>query len=126
MRLCLVDTGGPSSARPLRGLRASDAPGPRRPSLAPLGAGLLLVGLVLLTRSAGAGPLPDLTVDSDTLGSSVAYDLISFAPTDCELQAADLCVGGPGARRLLRFSVFTPNIGAADLVVGVQIGRAHV
>src|SRR5437867_11544825 len=26
-----VDPGGPSSARPLRGLRASDAPGPRRP-----------------------------------------------------------------------------------------------
>src|SRR5262249_40192543 len=38
---CPVDTGGPSSARPLRGLRASDTPGPRRPSLAPLGAGLL-------------------------------------------------------------------------------------
>src|SRR5262249_41991453 len=38
----LVDTGGPSSARPLRGLRASDAPGPPRPSVAPRGAGLLL------------------------------------------------------------------------------------
>src|SRR5262249_4026174 len=40
------DTGGPSSARPLRGLRPIEraaplhAPGPRRPSTAPLGAGL--------------------------------------------------------------------------------------
>src|SRR5215475_9628268 len=36
-----VDTGGPCGARPLRGLRASDAPGPRRPGVAPHGAGLL-------------------------------------------------------------------------------------
>src|SRR5262249_39544449 len=124
MRLGLVSTGGPCSARPRRGLRASDPPGPRR--VAPLGAGLLLVGLVLLARGVGAALLPDLTLDTDTLRSSVAYGLISFTPTDCELQAADLCVGGPGARRLLRFSVFTPNIGAADLVVGVPQNELDV
>jgi AcrR family transcriptional regulator len=39
-RIDQVGTGGPSSARPPRGLRASDAPGPRRPSVAPFGAGL--------------------------------------------------------------------------------------
>src|SRR5262249_55577537 len=39
-----VDTGGPSSARPFRGLRAPDTPGPRRPSSAPLGTGLLPAG----------------------------------------------------------------------------------
>ena len=81
----------------------------------------LIVGLLLV-----AGPgwalqpaLPDLAVDAQTLASTVQYDLISFAPTACELQAADLCVRQPGARRLLRFSVFTPNVGAADLEVGV-------
>src|SRR5262249_7577457 len=42
----VVDTGGPSSARALRALRPIEraapphAPGPRRPSMAPLGAGL--------------------------------------------------------------------------------------
>src|SRR5262245_22711904 len=44
--MCTLATGGPCSARPLRGLRASDAPGPRRPSVAPRGAGLLLASRV--------------------------------------------------------------------------------
>lgn len=77
------------------------------------------VAFVLLAGLAGAQSLPDLTVDAEELASTVQYDLLSFPPTDCALQAVDLCVRAPGARRLLRFGVFTPNVGQADLVVGV-------
>src|SRR5262245_3301121 len=71
--------------------------------------------------SAAAQGLPDLRLDTDLLASSVKYDLQLFDPTDplsCELQPADLCVTGPGVRKLLRFSVFAINQGSADLVVG--------
>src|SRR5262249_21645248 len=57
----IVDTVGPSSARPLRGLRASDAPGPRRPSVAPLGAGLLLA-IVRLQSGAMCSAEPSAAV----------------------------------------------------------------
>jgi len=68
--------------------------------------------------SAAAQSLPDLRLDTDLLASSVKYDLQLFDPSACELQPADLCVTGPGVRKLLRFSVFAINQGTADLVVG--------
>jgi Lysyl oxidase len=65
---------------------------------------------------AGAQALPDLTLDPSTLVPS--FDLRTFAPDACELQPADLCVGAPGARKLLRFGVLAVNQGA-DLVAGM-------
>src|SRR5262245_34792545 len=74
--------------------------------------------LALGRAPAVAQQLPDLTLDTTTLGNSITYDLLSFAPDGCELQPADLCVRAPGARKLLRFSVFAVNQGTADLRVG--------
>src|SRR5262245_63369758 len=88
-----------------------------------LSVGAVLAGLcVLVLRSwAAAQGLPDLRLDTDLLASSVQYDVQLFDPNDpaaCELRPADLCVTGPGVRKLLRFSVFAINQGTADLVVG--------
>jgi hypothetical protein len=78
--------------------------------------------VLLLSATAGAQPMPDLVLDSDLLASTTSFDLQSFAPDACELQAIDRCVGGPGPRALLRFSVFAVNRGKADLVLGVPPG----
>ena len=84
----------------------------------PLLTALCTLGLCTVVAAQG---LPDLRLDTELLASSVKYDLQLFDPSDplsCELQPADLCVGGPGVRKLLRFSVFAINQGTADLVVG--------
>jgi hypothetical protein len=60
--------------------------------------------------------LPDLTVDQEALASSVVLDTRDVVMGDCAL--VDQCVSGFGERRLLRFSVSTPNLGSADLVIG--------
>ncbi len=76
--------------------------------------------LVLATgRSAEGQRMPDLRLDTGALGSGVTYDLLYFEPNACELQAADLCVGAPGARKVMRFDTFAVNDGDADLVLGV-------
>jgi hypothetical protein len=77
---------------------------------------------LLLAGSAAAQGMPDLVLDTAMLGGSTSFDLLSFAPDACELQAIDRCVGGPGPRTLLRFSVFAVNEGTADLVLGVPPG----
>ncbi len=74
--------------------------------------------LLALARTTLAQGLPDLRLDTELLASSVKYDLQLFDPQSCELQPADLCVGGPGVRKVLRFSVLAANLGTADLVVG--------
>jgi lysyl oxidase len=79
----------------------------------------LLVALAVLAGPAHAGALPDLALDVATLGRHPVFDLKSVSPDDCTLQPADLCVGGPGVRKLLRFDVLAVNVGAADLVLGV-------
>jgi hypothetical protein len=86
----------------------------------------ILVVLAFGRCPAGAQGLPDLTVDATTLGSSVTYDLLSFSPDGCELQPADLCVRAPGARKLLRFSVFAVNQGTVDLRVGNPLDELDV
>jgi hypothetical protein len=75
--------------------------------------------VLVLAGSAAAQGMPDLVLDTAMLGTSTSFDLQSFAPNACELQAIDRCVGGPGPRTLLRFSVFAVNEGTADLVLGV-------
>jgi len=77
-----------------------------------------LLLLAALATTAPAVDQPDLVLDSQSLSTSVTFDVLPFAPTACELQAADLCIDGPGTRKLLRFDVFAINQGTADLVLG--------
>jgi hypothetical protein len=74
--------------------------------------------ILLLARVAAAQQAANLILDTEELASSITYDLISYAPTDCVLQPADHCVDAPGARKLLRFSVFAINSGTADVFFG--------
>jgi hypothetical protein len=69
------------------------------------------------TLAPGAAcPLPDLTISVETAMSSMYIDHETFAPTSCAL--VEGCVDGAGDRRLLRFSTQTPNVGAADMIMG--------
>lgn len=64
-----------------------------------------------LTSRGGA----DLTVDAEGLAD---HDIVykKFEPDSCVI--AEKCVGGPGMRRLLRFSAVTPNSGDEDIAFG--------
>jgi hypothetical protein len=76
----------------------------------------VLLAVAVLGGRARADALPDLALDTTYLRAT--FDLKSFPPGACETQPADLCVGAPGARRLLRFGVLATNVGG-DLVLGV-------
>jgi hypothetical protein len=65
--------------------------------------------------------LPDLTIDGDVLRQSIRFSSERIRPNDCA--AVEGCVTGTGRRRLMRFSVFTPNIGTADMVLGDPDGN---
>jgi hypothetical protein len=58
---------------------------------------------------------PDL-IPTD-LGMTVQEDDIFVGEESCLL--VEECVGGTGQRHLLRFDTITPNVGSADLVMGV-------
>jgi len=64
----------------------------------------------------GRCALPDLIIDVEALHQSIRVDEANFAADDCAVEEA--CVGGTGLRRLLRFTLATPNVGGADLFVG--------
>ncbi len=69
------------------------------------------------TLAAGqACALPDLTVSAETAAASIRIRHEAFAADSCAL--AEQCVAAPGDRRLLRFSTQTPNLGAADMILG--------
>lgn len=78
-------------------------------------ASLLLLPLVYATAAFATA---DLVVDESTLATGIGVELQSFGPAACELQPADYCVGAPGVRKVLRFSVMAVNQGDTDLVVG--------
>jgi hypothetical protein len=63
-------------------------------------------------------PLPDLTIFGDRAAIDLAIQTRSFAIDSCELDPDEACIGGAGERTLLHFSVQTPNIGNADLILG--------
>lgn len=67
----------------------------------------------------GNGPLgcdaPDLIIDAQWIDP--IFTDIMVGPETCELYEG--CVGGLGWRRLMLFTVATPNIGSADLVMGI-------
>jgi Lysyl oxidase len=83
----------------------------------------LAILLLTVAVEARAEDLPDLVLDTQTLSSSLAFDLLAFGPSSCVLQPSDLCVDGPGARKLMRFSVAAVNQGTADVELGSPIGN---
>ena len=64
----------------------------------------------------GRCALPDLTIDEEALRQSIRVDEANFSADDCAVDEG--CVGDTGLRRLLRFTLSTPNVGGADLFVG--------
>lgn len=65
---------------------------------------------------AGACPMPDLRVDVDTMEQSVTYRKQRFNENSCEM--IEGCIPAPGRRRLLRFSLRSPNVGDGNLHLG--------
>jgi len=62
-----------------------------------------------------AGDKPDLTVDAAALARSLFVEQREFAADACEL--VEECVGGPGVRKLLRFTTSIGNLGAAPVII---------
>jgi len=62
--------------------------------------------------------LPDITLNPNRLIVDLAVEEKNFPADSCELDPDEACVGAPGDRRLLRFSIETPNIGTGDLFLG--------
>ena len=61
------------------------------------------------------GGKPDVTVDADVISRSMYIEQRNFPETACEV--VERCVGAPGDRRLLRFSVSIPNLGSGSVVI---------
>ena len=66
----------------------------------------------------GACPLPDIYPNRDMIIESLSLDDRHFAQGDCAIFEG--CVRTAGNRRLLRFSLDTPNIGSGHLHLGYQ------
>lgn len=66
----------------------------------------------------GNTEMPDLTVNAELTQISLAIEERMFQPDACELLPEEGCALAAGLRRLLRFSIETPNIGTADLFMG--------
>lgn len=62
--------------------------------------------------------VPDLTVHLDRAKIDLAIGSKDFAADACELDPDEACVGGPGVRQLLWFSVESPNVGTGDITLG--------
>ena len=65
--------------------------------------------------------MPDLVVDAAKLASSWVITDEYLSPNLCSVQEGDV---PPGNRRLIRFTVTTPNIGDADVAIGDP--RTHI
>ena len=65
--------------------------------------------------SAAQGGLPDLIVRSDVVRDHWLVRIEDLHPEFCSVQEGGIT---PGTRKLIRFTVTTPNIGTGDLVVG--------
>jgi hypothetical protein len=62
--------------------------------------------------------LADLVVNPGRAQVDLALRTAEFEEGACELNPDEACIDAPGVRRLLHFSVETPNLGDADLVLG--------
>jgi lysyl oxidase/FG-GAP repeat protein len=65
--------------------------------------------------AASSGGKPDVTVDADVISRTLYVERRNFAETACEV--SERCVGAPGDRRLLRFSVSIPNLGTGAVLI---------
>ena len=65
---------------------------------------------------------PDLTIDPSRIDPSV--DEIDVTPTSCTLFEG--CVDAQGARSVMRFALFTPNIGSRDLTLGIAANNPAI
>lgn len=79
--------------------------------------GIALAGIVLSSARGGAAQAhgPNLTVRSDILGSQWLVRDENLAAAACSVEEGGIT---PGLRRLVRFTVTTPNIGDEDVYVG--------
>jgi hypothetical protein len=59
----------------------------------------------------------DLTIDAERAEETAEVIYRNFQSNHCAL--AEQCIAASGRRRLLRFETFTPNIGTADMRLGV-------
>lgn len=65
------------------------------------------------------GPgVPDLAIHLDRARIDLALGSREFEAGACELDPDEACIGAPGTRRLLWFSVETPNLGTGDVILG--------
>ena len=80
-----------------------------------------LVGMGISSTKSGAAEGPNLTVRSDILGSQWLVRDENLSANACSVEEGNV---NPGLRRLVRFTVTTPNIGDADIFVGDP--NAHV
>jgi hypothetical protein len=79
---------------------------------------LVCVGLLLIgsgRRTAAQAPMPDLIVRDDVLARQWVVRDEQLSPTSCSVFEGGIT---PGLRRLVRFTVMTPNIGTGDLAIG--------
>jgi len=93
-----------------------------RISLFSVFAGVLLAGVALSVSVVAQNPrevdldgLPDLIVRQDMLASQWVVRNENLPAGFCSVVEGGVT---PGMRRLLRFSVFTPNVGDADIYIG--------
>ena len=87
-----------------------------------LSLGVLIAATLMLSLRAQG--LPDLTIDADRLQTSVLFEKRAFGKGSCAV--AEGCVLGNGKRTLMRFDLTTPNIGAADVVLGDPADSPHL
>lgn len=66
----------------------------------------------------GPTGVPDLTLDVDKARVDLSLREKTYPLDACELHSDEDCIGGAGTRRLLGFSIRTPNVGSGDLLLG--------
>jgi hypothetical protein len=71
--------------------------------------------------SDGRPALPDMVLVESLMTGTVVVQDVNFSANSCEMQEG--CVGGAGARRLLRFTTVTANLGNGDLYFGPPEGN---
>lgn len=85
------------------------------PTLAPTAESTALNVAAVRDESPDLTGTPDLIVDQPRLDRSWEVSDEVFEPTSCETIEGGIA---PGPHRVVRFTVATPNVGTADLVVG--------
>lgn len=93
----------------------------RRAAVVHLIGAVAVIGATTSAVDAQTPALPDLIVDSRSLSQNLTVRTESFTATQCDSVEDGISAG---KHRIMRFSVSTPNIGHAALVVGDP--NAHI